>query len=89
MGEWRRAIPDIQRHPRFAVDVEVRISNLLREIVPEAASRGVFDDNRLTHLLFMAFDGFAISHHLNGPSRRAEAICEMLTDLVMGAPASR
>ena len=36
MGEWRRAIPDVQRHPRFAVDVEVRISTIDAERDPNS-----------------------------------------------------
>lgn len=63
---------------------EAKVSALLRGAMPDRAPwRG--NDELLSHLLFMAFDGFAINYKLNGRSRRVEAICEMLCDLAMGA----
>ncbi len=63
-----------------------KISAILREVLPESAHSRV-DDDLVSHLLFMAFDGFAINYKLNGKSQPAEAISEMLADLILGSPA--
>jgi AcrR family transcriptional regulator len=62
-----------------------KISTVLREVLPESARRRV-DDDLVSHLLFMAFDGFAINYKLTGRSQQAEAISEMLADLILGSP---
>lgn len=70
---------------------EVKVSQIIRSAIPEER-RWIVDDDLLSHLLFMAFDGFAVNFKLNGPSRRVEAIADMLCDLVLGSsnePASR
>jgi AcrR family transcriptional regulator len=59
---------------------EARVSALLAEILPTGSA--VVEDDLLSHLLFMAFDGFTVNYRLVGPSRRAEPIVEMLCDLV-------
>ena len=61
---------------------EAKITAVLREILPAGDARLV-DDGQLSHLLFMAFDGFAINYKLRGKSRRAEAISDMLSDLIL------
>jgi AcrR family transcriptional regulator len=67
---------------------EAKVSAMLAEIL---ASTGV-DANRpelLSHLLFMTFDGFTVSHHLVGASQRVEDIVDMLCDLVLGPEPQR
>ena len=62
---------------------EAKVSAILREILPESARRPA-GDNALSHLLFMAFDGFAVNYKLNGGTQQAEAISDMLADLILG-----
>lgn len=62
---------------------EAKLSHIIQDAIPEGR-RWIADDDLLSHLLFMAFDGFAVNFKLNGPSRRVEAIADMLCDLVLG-----
>jgi AcrR family transcriptional regulator len=64
---------------------EARISAILRDIVPPG-NRRLAEDDLFSHLLFMAFDGFAVHYKLRGKSRRAEDICDMLSDLILADP---
>ena len=65
---------------------EAKVSAMIRDALPDSA-RFVTSDDLLAHLLFMAFDGFAIGHKVSGPSRRVEAIVDMLCDLIMATAA--
>lgn len=62
---------------------ERRISNMLRSALPPERCWLLRQDG-LSHLLFMAFDGFAVNYKLNGPSRRAAGIVDTLTKLLIG-----
>lgn len=62
---------------------EALISAILARILP-ADRLWLIEDDRFSHLLFMAFDGFAVNYKLNGPSRRVEAIADLMCDLVFG-----
>ncbi len=64
---------------------EARISAILADVVP-VANRRLDEDDLFSHLLFMAFDGFAVHYKLRGKSRRVEAICHMLTSLILADP---
>ncbi len=64
---------------------EAKVSSILLEILPQPTRRFA-DGNLLSHLLFMAFDGFAINYKLNGGSQQAEAISDMLSDLILSSP---
>jgi AcrR family transcriptional regulator len=63
---------------------EQRVSAMLRPALPPAR-RALLDNDVFAHLLFMAFDGFAVNYTLNGPSRRVEAIVDLLCNLLLGA----
>ncbi|MBW7851319.1 MAG: TetR/AcrR family transcriptional regulator [Rhodospirillales bacterium] len=65
---------------------EQKVSAMIRDALPDSA-RFVMTDNLLAHLLFMAFDGFAVNYKVNGPSRRVEGIVDMLVDLIMATAA--
>lgn len=66
---------------------EEKIARMIRNALPEARSRLV-DEELLAHLLFMAFDGFAVNYRITGPSKqRAEAIVDMLCNLILGSAA--
>ena len=62
---------------------ERRISNMLRSALPPER-RWLLRQDGLSHLLFMAFDGFAVNYKLNGSSRRAAGIADTLTKLLTG-----
>jgi AcrR family transcriptional regulator len=62
---------------------ERRVSDMLRAALPPER-RALLDGDGFAHLLFMAFDGFAVNYRLNGPSRRIEAIAELLCTLLLG-----
>lgn len=61
---------------------EKRISELIRGCLPEER-RDQFEDTALAHILFMAFDGFAINFMLVGPSRRLDRCIDLMTDLIL------
>jgi AcrR family transcriptional regulator len=72
---------------------EEKVAQMIRDAIPEAR-RNAVDEKLLAHLLFMAFDGFAVNYRISGPSKqRAEAIVDMLSELILGsadtAPRSR
>lgn len=63
---------------------EEKVAQMIRDAIPEAR-RNAIDEKLLAHLLFMAFDGFAVNYRIVGPSKqRAEAIVDMLSELILG-----
>tara|TARA_B100000315_G_scaffold258212_1_gene309541 strand:+ start:8411 stop:9007 length:597 start_codon:yes stop_codon:yes gene_type:complete len=60
---------------------EEKISEIIRNATPESFKEGLAD-NIMTHFLFMAHDGFVINYALNGPSRRVDAIINLLCNMV-------
>lgn len=65
-------------------DCEARVSAMLRDCLPPHRSTLADGRNLLSHILYMAQDGFAISHRLNGPSHRMDAIVESMCELLLG-----
>ncbi len=65
---------------------EAKVSAMIRDSLPQSA-RFVMADDLLAHLLFMAFDGFAVNYKAYGPSRRVEGIVDMMCDLIMSTAA--
>ena len=59
-------------------DAEARLALALATILPEAWAGPV------SHLAFMAFDGFTIGHRLGGAGPRQSVVVEMLCDLLVG-----
>lgn len=67
---------------------EEKVARMIRDALPEERSDSI-DENVLAHLLFMAFDGFAVNYRITGASAQgAESIAEMLIDLILGSPAT-
>jgi len=68
---------------------EEKVAQMIHDALPEVRNNAI-DEKLLAHLLFMAFDGFAVNYRITGPSKqRAEAIVDMLSELVLGhAPAT-
>lgn len=65
---------------------EGRLEELVVETLPperRALARG----GALARLVFMAFDGFAVNHNLNGPPERIDAIVNTTAALLLGCDA--
>jgi AcrR family transcriptional regulator len=86
---WLEAIsarrPDEPYSREMLFRLEERVSNLIREILPKGQGTQFTEQNLLSHLIFMAFDGFAINYHNAGSSKRAQAIAELLTDAIFSS----
>lgn len=65
-------------------ECEARVSAMIADCLPCERASIVDDRHLLAHLAIMAQDGFAINFKLNGPSRRLDAIVDMLCDLLLG-----
>ena len=63
---------------------EEKISEIIRKATPDSFEAGL-TDNILTHFLFMAHDGFVINYALNGPSRRVDAIIDLLCNMIFNS----
>ena len=83
---WLEAIsprrPDVPYSRDMLLTFEEKVSNTLMDILPPEITKRLMGQNLLTHLLFMAFDGFAINYHVAGKSKRAESISRMLTESI-------
>ena len=66
---------------------EDKISELIARNIPES-SLNAAELSCLSHIVFMAHDGFAMNYHLRGPSRRIEAIIELTVSLLLDRPRS-
>lgn len=63
---------------------EEKVANIIREALPAERSKSI-DESLLAHLLFMAFDGFAVNYRIVGPSKQQPgAIVDMLCSLILG-----
>lgn len=60
---------------------EARFAALLAKSL-DRDSRVRADPEMIAHLAFMAFDGFAIGHHLGTAKQRAEASVDQMTELL-------
>ncbi len=63
---------------------ENRISAMLRSCLPPDRLALADERNLLSHILFMAQDGFAIGYKLNGPSKRMDAMVDAMCALLEG-----
>lgn len=63
---------------------EARVAELIDSCRPASARAGV-DDDALAHILFMAFDGFAMNYRLVGRAKRMDRCIETMSRLVLGA----
>ena len=62
---------------------ERRIADLICSCLPEERAIRM-KDTALAHILFMAFDGFAVNYVLVGPSRRLDRCLDLMVDLILG-----
>lgn len=61
---------------------EDKITAMIADCLPADSSENV-RSTALAHILFMAFDGFAVNHALVGPSKRLEQCIDLMTDLLL------
>ena len=80
------------REGRYSRDLllwaEHRIADLILSCLPRDRARQL-EDTALAHILFMAFDGFAVNYVLVGPSRRLERCLDLMVDLILGVSPGR
>lgn len=64
---------------------EERVSAMIRTCLPPERA-ALVQRSYLAHVIFMAFDGFAMNTRLRGPSRRIQGVVDMMVDLLLGTP---
>ncbi len=67
---------------------EKRVAGLIRGAIPEER-HWMLEREALSHILFMAFDGFSVNHRLVGRSRRLELCVDLMVDLMLGTEPPR
>lgn len=67
---------------------EEQLTRLIRESLPPERA-ALIDGTFLAHIIFMAFDGFAINYKLKGPSERIDGIVELMVALLLGRTSAR
>lgn len=84
---WLEAIssrrPDDDYSRAMLFKFEDQVAQLIGKILPNDDGEKFTRHNLISHLLFMAFDGFAINFHASGKSQRAGAIADLLTDSIL------
>lgn len=66
--------------------VEEQVSQMIRGTLPPERA-GLAERGYLAHVLFMAFDGFAMNVKLRGPSERIDGIIEVMVTLLLDGSA--
>lgn len=68
---------------------EHKVTEMIKSALP-ADRVAALEQEFVSHLIFMAFDGFVLNQRIVGPSRRLNGIVEMMVDFLMhrAAPAS-
>lgn len=67
---------------------EERVATMIAGCLPSDRAKH-FGDTALAHVLFMAFDGFAVNHVLVGPSKRLERCIDITVDMILGSDAQQ
>jgi AcrR family transcriptional regulator len=62
---------------------EAKVSNIVADALP-AGRRKLLEGDSLAHILFMAFDGFAMNHRLHGSSRRIDDSVSKFATILIG-----
>lgn len=66
---------------------EEELTRLIRDSLP-ADRVALVDGTHLAHVIFMAFDGFAVNYRLKGPSERIDGIVDLMLALLLGGPST-
>jgi len=84
-----QAVSTTGREEPFRSDLlsrsEVALSHLLRCALPEDRHY-LIDNDRLAHILLMAFDGFVVRHHIGGTRIDIDKIAQIMKLLIVGHP---
>lgn len=67
---------------------EAKVARMIRDSLPDQIRSGIPEES-LAHLLFMAFDGFAVNIRITGLAKQADAVVDLLCDLILGRAASK
>lgn len=62
--------------------VEEQVSRMIRETLPPERA-ALAERGYLAHVLFMAFDGFAMNSKLRGPSERIDGVIDVMVELLL------
>jgi AcrR family transcriptional regulator len=79
------ADPEEGYDPSLLHMAEGKVSDILRRTLPHDRL-AVVDVETLAHVMFMAFDGFAMSVHVNPDAACGNDEIDLLCDLVLGTP---
>jgi AcrR family transcriptional regulator len=63
--------------------LETRLTRILRDCLPPERWNLLEGDDALSHLIFMAFDGFVLGAQLKGPSERLPQIVRLWSAMLM------
>jgi AcrR family transcriptional regulator len=67
---------------------KAKVSKLILESLPESR-RNSLDTATLAHLVFMAFDGFAMHAHLNQGVSCSDGMIDLFCDMILGSSKTR
>lgn len=67
---------------------EMKVARMIHDALPDQIRSGIPADS-LAHLLFMAFDGFAVNIRITGLSKQADGVVDLLCDLILGRAARK
>ena len=67
---------------------EAKVARMIHDALPDQIRSGIPEES-LAHLLFMAFDGFAVNIRITGLAKQADAVADLLCDLILGRAASK
>lgn len=69
------------------MQLEDQVSRMIQDALP-AGRAGLAAEGKLAHILFMAFDGFAMNFKLRGPSERIDDLIDLMIALLLGRSAT-
>lgn len=66
--------------------LEQRLTGMIGACLPEDRQHMLGDDDALSHLAFMAFDGFVLTTRVKGRSKRLDSIVTVTVEMLLGRP---
>jgi AcrR family transcriptional regulator len=75
--------PEERYDPSLLLWSEATVARMILDALP-AGRRPEVDAAALAHMIFMTFDGFAISAHINPNASCTDAVIEQFCDLLLG-----
>jgi AcrR family transcriptional regulator len=74
--------PEAAYDPGLLLWCETTVAEMIRDCLPRRAA--AVDVETLAHVMFMAFDGFAVNLHLQRGERCTDAAIELFCDFLLG-----